>query len=55
MRLSAICKLTDELVEIKGVSDITEDNFTYYISSKYDPRISIKRPINSKLRREYFV
>lgn len=38
MRLSAIDKLTDELVEIKGVSEIHEDNFTYYISGKYDPR-----------------
>jgi len=45
MRLTAIPKATDALLEISGVHEIVEKDGTYYISGEYDPRSITAKPL----------
>lgn len=45
MRLTAIPKATDGLLEISGVHEIVEKDGIYYISGEYDPRALTAKPL----------
>ena len=45
MRLTAIHKLTDALLEISGIHEIGEKDGIYYLTGEYDPRTMKMTPL----------